>query len=220
MPNHVVNVLQINGTPEQVQLVRETIRGDEDADGRNAPRLVDFEKIVPMPESLDIKDGIEAMAVRYETEGARHPSDDLHERPGFDQVIYEQCLENVRLHGHATWHGWCRANWGTKWNAYTQVEREPHIIEFQTAWNMPHKFMQMLAARFPEVEFVVKFADEDIGRNCGIATYRGGVLASLEDPDDPTAFAYELHRYSAEAIAEREAEIEADRVETARRAGR
>jgi len=207
MPNHVVNLLEIKGTEDQVRLVRDTLEGDVEDDGSNEPRPIDFEKIVPMPESLSIKSGIESRVARDPDGWAGHE-----DRPGFDRAVYEQCLENLRLHGYTTWYEWCQANWGTKWNAYNQEVVEPHLIRFQTAWSMPHKFMQMLAARFPDVEFIVKFADEDIGSNCGTATYRGGVLVSLEDPKDPVIFAYKLHRYTDEDIAEREAEIAADAV--------
>jgi hypothetical protein len=207
MPNHITNILRINGTPEQVRTVREALKGEEKPDGSNSPRLVDFERIVPMPNSLQIKSGIEAMVVSQEMKGITG-TDTESRSVGFDQKVYEQCLENVRLHGHPTWHEWCRANWGTKWNAYQQEEIEPNILKFQTAWSMPYKFFQHLAARFPNVGFVIEFADEDIGHNCGTATYQGGVLVQLEDPDDPKQFAYRVKGYSDEDIAERERERE------------
>ena len=205
MPNHVTNRLHIKGTVVQVDLVRETLEGAVEPDNSNAPRPVDFEKIVPMPDSLQVKSGIEARVAQSPDEWEGHA-----ERPGFDQKVYKRCLENIRLHGHPTWYEWCRANWGTKWNAYQQHVVDHNILEFQTAWNMPYQFMQMLAARFPDVEFVVEFADEDIGSNCGTATYRGGVLVSLEEPGDPTKFAYRIKGYSDEEIAEREREIAED----------
>lgn len=210
MPNHVLNVLQINGTVVQKDLVLDALAGEwEDEEDKDTPRPIDFSKIVPRPPSLDIKSGIEAMVVRYESEG--NTMDDIRARPSFDQVVYEQCKENVRLHGAPTWCEWSIENWGTKWNAYQQKILDYGLIEFQTAWNCPRKFLQMLAARFPDVELIVKYADEDFGSNCGILTYRNGILVSWEEPDDPKQFAYKLHAISDEEIAEREAELAADR---------
>lgn len=55
MPNHVTNRLRINGTPEQVQTVREAINGVWEKEP-DTPRHMDFEKILPMPEGLHIEE--------------------------------------------------------------------------------------------------------------------------------------------------------------------
>lgn len=207
MANHVVNLLHINGTEAQVEAVRTLLASEwEEERDKDTPRPIDFSKIIPMPPSLDLKSGIEAMVIKQEMQGRGDSFADMRERPGFDQAVYEQCLENVRLYGAPTWYEWSIANWGTKWNAYQQKIIEPNLIEFQTAWNAPRKFLQMLAARFPDVEFVVEYADEDFGSNCGTLIYRDGFLVSDEEPDDPKQFAYRLHRVSDEEITEWEAE--------------
>lgn len=92
------------------------------------------------------------------------------------------------------------------------MEVEPNILKFQTAWSCPLPILQVLALKFPEVGFVVKYADEDIGSNCGTLTFRGGELVNEEHPHgaEATQFAYRVNGYSEERIKEREDEIAAD----------
>jgi hypothetical protein len=218
MPNHVTNILHINGTPEQVKEVRDSIRGrflkeDGSDDGE---QVFDFNKLLPMPESLNCSSGSESRIAQYEmgyeTRGRppMKPMDRMYESA--DQAVGDQCKENIRLHGHPTWYEWHIENWGTKWGAYQQEEIEPNILQFQTAWSCPLKILEALTAKFPEIEFVVKYADEDIGSNCGTLTFKGGELAKEEHPRGKEAvrFAYKVNGYSDDDIKEREDEIAAD----------
>lgn len=41
------------------------------------------------------------------------------------------------------------------------------VIRFETAWSFPKPIYQELASRFPHLEFHIRYADEDIGSNCG-----------------------------------------------------
>lgn len=52
MPNHVANVLTLHGEPDQIRAMLEAIRYDDLGIGS-----VDFNKIIPMPESLNIEAG-------------------------------------------------------------------------------------------------------------------------------------------------------------------
>lgn len=54
MPNHVMNVLELEGDLEEIRRLREAIMNDEEGEGS-----IDFQKIIPMPESLDIIRGSE-----------------------------------------------------------------------------------------------------------------------------------------------------------------
>lgn len=51
MPNHVVNHISLNGDPEKIRSMLEAIKSDELGVGS-----VDFNKIIPMPKSLDIEE--------------------------------------------------------------------------------------------------------------------------------------------------------------------
>lgn len=52
MPNYVTNVLTLHGNPAQIRVMLEAIQYDDLGIGS-----VDFNKIIPMPESLDIEAG-------------------------------------------------------------------------------------------------------------------------------------------------------------------
>ena len=54
MPNYVRNILQINAPPEKIEQVFKTIQSDTDSE-----QLIDFNKIIPMPKSLEIEAGFQ-----------------------------------------------------------------------------------------------------------------------------------------------------------------
>ena len=57
MPNHVTNVLTLHGEPDQIRAMLEAIRYDDLGIGS-----VDFNKIIPMPERLNIEAGSQTSA--------------------------------------------------------------------------------------------------------------------------------------------------------------
>ena len=52
MPNHITNILKFKGDSEQVHAMLDKIKSDELGLGS-----IDFNKIIPMPESLNIEAG-------------------------------------------------------------------------------------------------------------------------------------------------------------------
>ena len=52
MPNHVANHISLQGDPEKIRSMLEAIQSDELGVGS-----VDFNKIIPMPKSLNIEAG-------------------------------------------------------------------------------------------------------------------------------------------------------------------
>ena len=67
--------------------------------------------------------------------------------------------------------------WGTKWNSYEPSVDEDGsdgkwIVWFDTAWSPPIPVINRLALRFPGVYIDHRWADENIGYNCGIRKYR------------------------------------------------
>lgn len=106
---------------------------------------VDFEKIIPMPENI---------------------------------FRGNLGLRERKLYGKNNWYDWSVANWGTKWNAYgfdsnIDYSKEKEI-RFLSAWSAPHPVIARLAEMFPSVKFEHKWADEDIGMNCGRRVYYDG----------------------------------------------
>ena len=71
------------------------------------------------------------------------------------------------------WYEWCIKNWGTKWDAY-DVNLIKEGLRFYTAWSCPAPIFEAIAQKYPDAEFRVLFADEDIGSNLGVIHIKNG----------------------------------------------
>lgn len=104
------------------------------------------------------------------------------EQPVIDNFILQ--VQAVALTGFTTPLDWNRANWGTKWNAYEcVVDLDNDQIQFDTAWAMPEPVLLALSQNFPEETIHIKWADEDLGNNCGEATLKNGEIVWLENDE-------------------------------------
>jgi hypothetical protein len=204
MPNHVTNILIISGDDELIKRIREGIRGDDDED----VRLIDFNRIIPCPESLNITSGSlvdNGLAVLQHLEGnskeinkmlswvwVREKGIDnaedlvkyMLENKTADIESAKIALENIENYGHKDWYSWAIDKWGTKWNAYTQKMNDDGSITFQTAWSNPYPVIQALSEKYPDARFHLKFADEDLGHNVGEYTMVDGLIIDEYIPDD------------------------------------
>lgn len=183
MPNHITNRLTIETSSERLEAIFAAIQG-KDREGADMP--IDFQRIVPMPEVLrntgsgsTIIDG-----KRIETwwTDNEHPYNHPERRP--DRLLTDEEQAALAKTGFSNWYDWSVANWGTKWNAYSQ-ERDENVILFQTAWAAPLPVLAALARRYPEARFTLEYADEDLGSNAGIVRYEGG------EPYSETALHYQ-----------------------------
>lgn len=104
------------------------------------------------------------------------------------------------LYGDKNWYDWCRANWGTKWNAYGYDKdfdySQTDSLWFQTAWSAPHPILQKLTEMVPEIKFKHQWADEDIGYNCGQHRYFGGERTDEYYPESE----FDRIRFAAEVL--------------------
>lgn len=79
------------------------------------------------------------------------------------------------------WYTWRLENWGTKWNCYDfHGEWQPNAptnysLEFYTAWNAPTKFFERVSKDYPDLTFVLDFADEG-GAFLGSDTVKDGEI--------------------------------------------
>ena len=97
----------------------------------------------------------------------------------FEQFI--QMLRNKRSSGHFHSLDFARDIWGTKWNAYDQViDLEAGELSFDTAWSCPLPVLMELSKRHPHDEITVRYADEDLGSNCGTVRLQAGEAVSSE----------------------------------------
>jgi hypothetical protein len=214
MPNHVTNILSFQGDEKNIQALRTAISSIEE-DG--TPRIIDFKKIIPMPESLNITSGSQVdngIAVLLFQKG--ETSKELEKMLSWpwvksegitttselvDYLIKENrvdlaqaaiALDNVEKYGYKDWYEWSYANWGTKWNAYEMEENEDDKILFNTAWSSPISLIRNLSEMFPDVEISLRFADEDFGHNCGEVTFLSGNAIQENYPEGGSIEAYAL----------------------------
>lgn len=85
-----------------------------------------------------------------------------------------------KKYGSVGWYEWRVENWGTKWEV-GNVDIYEDSIEFQTAWGVAEPVVRRWSEMFPNTEFDVRYADEDIGHNCGTFTYSNGELTNYAE---------------------------------------
>lgn len=119
----------------------------------------------------------------------------------------KQYVENYKNYGATTWYGWSLKNWGTKWNACGYDEgidySNDDYLEFETAWSAPHPVIEKLAKDYPDITFIHRWADEDLGYNCGMIGYANGRSFMPTTPDaylEDFEFACEVWGYDPEEI--------------------
>ena len=101
-------------------------------------------------------------------------------------------------YGKDNWYDWSIAHWGTKWNsygydgAYTPQDFDGEHIEFQTAWSRPESVIAALAAKYPDLSFEHKWADEDFGYNVGHLEYEDGEEMFCDIPPGGSKEALEM----------------------------
>ena len=216
MPNHVVNRLTVSGDPEIVKELLSNVKDDNTGIGS-----IDFNKIIPMPESLRIESGSNSVrGLKAYSEFIGEYAPDVAENvDSIDCIPPESEAAFLRAHpditpiqwelgktafanqvrfGAPTWYEWSIKNWSTKWNAYDCRFRgntgdNPELF-FLTAWNAPYRVIKKLAEQYLGLRFVHEWADECIGENCGRGEYSKGhyVKETVPDGDEATSFADNL----------------------------
>jgi hypothetical protein len=211
MPNHVTNILTITGPEELVSKIKSEISGSYD-DGE--PMYIDFNKIIPRPGTLDITSGSSTsngiailkwrqgdpsdirkiMGYNWGTEFATEEAliDYMLEKGTANLDDAQKALDNIRDYGHQDWYSWNTANWGTKWNAYSQEAKEDGAIKFETAWSTPYPVIEALSRKYPEAVISMRYADEDFGHNVGEYTFQAGDLVEETTPEGGSNEAFEL----------------------------
>lgn len=218
MPNHVTQQLTIDGAdaPEVIKCIAGT------------ESTFDFNKVIPMPEELNIKessDGLMGLAaisgrcdeyLSYQSmkdKGIRTPAEFAayveRERPlAID--LAQKYLSNQQKFGHATWYGWCNDNWGTKWKAYSVDEPEFLLdraaFRFNTAWSPAIPVIVRLSELFPSIELTLRYFDE--GWNfAGEAFFKAGRCVdecfAPDETDLRTRFVYrEVYGYDVDSSSD------------------
>ena len=170
MPDFIYCSLILKGEQQHVQEVKEAISLIDEHDKH---RAIDFNKIIPMPESLNINEDSDAQMF-YKRDYLKKPFDESEvkrfismptARKQEAKSLAKQYHKNKKLYGHTTWYDWSVEHWGTKWNALIDdEERERNltgeIIFFHTAWSPPIPIMNHLACKYPNVNFILEYFHE------------------------------------------------------------
>jgi hypothetical protein len=102
----------------------------------------------------------------------------------------------VIRHGHADWHSWACATWGTKWPARDsgwmtlEVAAEndaAQVAHFDTAWSPPVGVLVALSRRFPTLTLRVSFDDWCGGLRGFMAVQDGEMTADKSETYSPEA---------------------------------
>ena len=235
MPNHITNILRIEASKELTAQIKSDIKSvDEEGETRH----IDFNKILPMPESLMItsgsttSNGIAILQYRagddtgilkimeYAWGKEFDTPEDLIEhmivKGSANLEEAQKALDNERLYGCRDWYGWSTDNWGTKWNAYNTNDTDVDEISFETAWSNPYPVIIALSAKYPEAVFHMRFADEDFGHNVGEYSLQNGDVVDENIPEGGSEEALELAADITgyeDHITERLYDIEAESVD-------
>lgn len=213
MPNYVYNQIEIKGDQKEINDLLKNVASEENS--------FDFEKISPMPDSLRIDSGStndrnyaiylyeekiddeplkEYLSYHWVKNLGINTLEQLYEylvnngQNGqyYSRKMGKQIHENIKNYGAKDWYEWCCDNWGTKWNS-GEPQVNGNIITFETAWSTPVPIIEKLSITYPNLEFTVKYADEDIGSNCGTYTMKNGDVLFEEEGD--VVFACEMWGY-------------------------
>lgn len=210
MQNHVKNIVKMEGITKLP-----LFKTEYDEYEKRDVVCFDFNKIIPMPESLNVESGsmetVAIEAVNRKLSQRRYDFQQAYSRPQMSDEDYQQRLKNygkteeellelglqyiankVR-YGATSWYDWCCDNWGTKWNAYSNEQEDEDTIIFETAWSNPEPVMLKLSEMYPEATIEHWWADEDMGSNDGYRVYRGGEIVEGDYHDSCSNEAYETY---------------------------
>lgn len=188
MPNYVRNRLTINASVEDCEKVMNTILNKEDK--------LDFNKIIPMPEDLNISDSSDGeLGMCYIKGTLSDWEKEIFEKfsPERKKEVIElgkQYISNLVKYGFKTWYEWRIQNWDTKWNAIGTIIYD-NVIEFDTAWSAPIAIYKKLGEMFPNISFSFIYADEDVSYNVGEGRMENGEF-TIYRPEGGTKEAFEM----------------------------
>ena len=173
MPNHIINTIRLTGDREKISELLESIK-----DNRIGIGSLDFNKVIPMPESLQIETsssmerGLKAYKEFVDIctfDGANKDMDLLNIPEDKENIFLRmrkdvkredwelgrQAFRNEVMYGAPSWYDWSIKNWGTKWNSYgydnldrSDIAENPEF-SFYTAWSAPTQLSKNLQKDIP-----------------------------------------------------------------------
>jgi len=161
IPNHVRNVVKIKGIPkDKVDYVLNKLACKYKSDITGTDEyIMDFDLIIPEP--------------RFKKDC---PKDCI--------VNKDSYVQEVKGREWFNWYNFHCNYWGTKWNAYdgyTKIGKTQITFVFSTAWSAPFGIYEKLCEL--GYDFEIRYADEDIGSNCGMITFNASEHDLIHYPE-------------------------------------
>ena len=210
MANDFRNRLTLRGERETLEKVFDSI-STKGAFKNGSGRVFDFEKVIPTPDDLHIESnsGAETVVLLYMRQAGfmfaspydRFVKTELERYEKWDdetkakmKKLARQYLANIAKYEYPNWYSFHIDKWGTKWNSYGANVRKGDSLEYETANGYPKHVVEELSRKWPDVEFDLTAADEDIGSYTIKGTFKNGVFDGVEEHRTPKAFdiAFEL----------------------------
>ncbi|MDE6839205.1 MAG: hypothetical protein K2P33_12565 [Acutalibacter sp.] len=202
MQNHIKNIVKMKGVASLPLFT-----------DNNGSQEFDFNKLIPMPESLNMESGsiedlaIEAVIQKIATR--RYSFQRALAVPAMSEEEFAkrtahlsmddlckcglQYISNKVLYGATSWYDWRCDNWGTKWNAHDTKIPGENLLVFTTAWGPPESVIAKLAERYPHTDIEHWWADEDIGSNSGYIRYSHGQAEETSYCENGSSDAYKTY---------------------------
>lgn len=221
MPNYVATEIRVKGDKEKLDQLVEAVSSN---DGTYC--AFDFNKIVPMPEELNIPScssgewGMKYIILKSDKDNFLLSDEDRNFIKQFESHSEEdikdwlECgkkyLHNLSKYCYKTWYDWCMdpSNWNTKWNSCdsecSRIDDNEVMFTFSTAWSFCTPVIKKLSEMYPELDIEFMYSDEDASYNCGSGTLKGGEYIEYNTPDYNSNAAYriylDLHPYDEDRL--------------------
>jgi hypothetical protein len=164
MPNWVSNSVHLKGSKEDLDNLRKSVNKEEESKVMDLTSLVNGDDPVKATETIVEHHEFNFDSIIPMPEELKGTTSNGTVRP-----------ELEKKYGHSDWYHWCIHNWGTKWNSADASVNEHYEFTFD-----------------PNVEMHIKYADEDIGYNCGEIVLHNEKGACVHD--DYTEYPNNYHR--------------------------
>ncbi len=155
MPNWCNNTIKLYNCDEPFdQVVKDYLTTEKESESVTET-ILDFQKIVPMPDEL---------------KNTTSPTPD-----NIDPELQKTLVEK---YGADNWYDWCAKNWGTKWNCCDPFLNESGI-SFTTAWSPPCPVLIALA-KLINKDLRMTYIEEGMGFVGEFYAYANGTVIDNE----------------------------------------
>jgi hypothetical protein len=226
MPNWCSNSLHILGDREQLRDFQERVTLTDD-DGNKGYSILNA--LYPTPKEL--RDAVSGHFTEKPNDNwakllangeiTQEWHDELVER---NRKGWEVAQANRAKYGYSDWYDWCVDKWGTKWgDCDTELHNDAsdgHLdMTFQSAWSPPVDGIIEISKMFPDLVFMMSWAEEGMDFYGGCAIKNGAhklsegeitALPEYKEIDWESESAYDDFDALHEAIVEAREKAEGD----------